>query len=114
MNWALLDSEYYNYGSDGLAWNHWKIVRKANDITIYCNGTLVGTVGHARPTTNYQVLFGLYGSTYETNQTNFSWDDYEVYPVGGHHTAGWDMTPHGPIVVSGDFTMGALLPHPEE
>jgi hypothetical protein len=114
MDWGLLDSQYYNYGSDGLAWNHWKIVRTANDVTIYCNGALVGTSGHARPTTNYQVLFGLYGSTYETNYTTFSWDDYEVYPVSGRRTAGWDMTSRGSIVVSGDFTMDALLPHPEE
>ena len=108
-SWQILDSSDYNYGDYGLEWNHWKIVRSASNIKVYVNGNYLGTVAKARPTTNYQVLFGLYGSTYETNQVNISWDDYWVR-YAGTAASTWDVTPREPIVVSGDFGLERSLP----
>jgi hypothetical protein len=114
--WRLLSGAVYNYGDSGLEWNHWKILRADNSISVYCNGVLLETLGCGpdqlncvRPRDNYQVLFGLYGSTYETNQASFSWDNYLVQ-TAGDRAGSWNLVPRGPMVTSGHSELEELLP----
>jgi hypothetical protein len=118
--WRLLSDSVYNYGDNGLGWNHWKIVRTDNSISVYCNGTLLETLkcgptemNCVRPRDNYQILFGLYGSTYETNRASYSWDNYLI-ELTGSQTGSWNPEPRGPVVVSGGSELDALLPHDGE
>lgn len=77
--WAILDGSDYNYGSNGTSWNTWRVERTNNTIAIYLNDNHLRTINESRPTTNYQELFGLYTSTYETDRLKVAFDNYYVF-----------------------------------
>ncbi len=77
-DWEILRSDKYNYGSNGSAFNTWKIVRTADTISVFVNDNHLVTVNEKRPTTNFQYLFGLYSATYETAISRAIFDSYKV------------------------------------
>lgn len=104
--WEILNSDEYNYGSNGNAFNTWKIVRTADTISVYVNDNHLATVGEKRPTTNYQYLFGLYTATYETGtkqnplRTNF--DSYKVVALENNAQ---DVEALRPLSVGGTYVV---------
>ena len=85
--WTVLEPEYYHYGAEGTEWNHWKVIRTASAIQLFCNGHFLGQVNYLRPVGDE--FFGVYGSTWELDDFYVAWDDYTVYPVAGPVSA-WD------------------------
>ncbi|MCA9921039.1 MAG: hypothetical protein KC421_01640 [Anaerolineales bacterium] len=113
FDWRALPSAY-KYGSSNNEWNTWRIVRTNSTISIYLNDQFVTTAGASRPTTNYQVLFGVYVSTYETNKLSVEFDNYKVVALDGSLNYGPANQAADPYFVSGDFSLEALLPQNEE
>ena len=72
--------ESYDYGSDGTAWNHWKVVRKAGEIQLFCNEDDEPFYTAAYPRPAGREYFGVYGSTFEVDILKVAWDNYTVYP----------------------------------
>lgn len=110
--WIGLNSSVYNYGTDGTAWNNWRIERTESRIRIFVNDHQLLDIAEARPRTNFQVLFGVFASTYETNQMHGAFDNYFVYDESG--TASRPaLAPAGqpPIVVTNTVDLDKLLPH---
>lgn len=108
QDWQVLDPSVFNYGSNGTEWNNWRIERTDTNVRVYLNGHLLADYLDARPTTNYQVLFGLFASTYETNYTRIAFDNYSVKELGGSSMV---MPATGkPIAVTTDFDLEDALP----
>ncbi len=114
FSWVRLHSDTYNYDNHGTGWNHWKITRTSNSITIHLNGHHLRTVSIPRPTTNNQYLFGVYASTYETHPVKISFDNYLVKGFGASSSsvsyAASNVEEH-PYVISGEFDLDAFLPN---
>jgi len=113
FGWRDLPSSYH-YGKSNTEWNRWRIVRTSNTISIYLNDTFVTTVNETRPTNNYQVLFGVYASTYETNDLIVEFDNYKVIALNNT----LNYTPlnqtAAPFSISGEFSLEGLLPQQGE
>lgn len=111
FDWRILPAGVYNYGATGSEWNTWRIERTADRIRIYVNDNLLADVGEPRPTTNFQTLFGVFASTYETGRTYASFDNFLV-----EDDAGTSARPvvsaagQPPIVVVNTVDQDALLP----
>lgn len=114
-SWKVLDRSYFNYGSDGTAWNKWHIKRTSSTIQVLVNDFLLASVNKARPTTNNQILFGVFNSTYETGFNQVEFDNYQVDELGGRTV--WSGMPESKgegIYEAGPFSLEALLPKPGE
>lgn len=107
--WKNLSPSVYNYGDHGLEWNKWRIERTESTIRIYVNGHLLDTVSEPRPRTNFQNIFGVYASTYETGSSRAAFDNYLVDYLNGSGPA-WQGTPK-PFYESGSMGLDTLLPH---
>lgn len=108
--WQSLSPSYYNYGDHGLAWNTWRIVRTDDQVTFYVNDHKLRDMSESRPTTNYQILFGVYASTYETGSLKASFDNYLINALDGSGLT-WQGTPQ-PFYSSGSMEeLEQLLPH---
>lgn len=99
-SWETLPSSIYNYGSNGSDWNHWRIERSATRIRVLVNGHQIANVAEPRPTTNNQILFGVFASTYETSVSRVGFDNVLVDYINGP-SAPWTGTPQ-PFYQSGD------------
>jgi len=110
FNWRDVPSAY----NQGTGWNTWRIVRTENHIAIYLNGEYVTTVSESRPRTNYQTLFGVYVSTYETNHLGVEFDNYKIIALDGSLNYGSASQVADPYFVSGEFSLEALLPDNQE
>jgi hypothetical protein len=112
--WRILDGSYYDYGNEGTNFNHWKIERTDSRIRVFVNGKQLADVGNARPTTNNQIWFGLYSSTYETSVMKAGYDNYLVdflsadASFDGPYWSSADASES--IIVSGQFELENLLP----
>jgi hypothetical protein len=107
-DWKYLSNAYYHYGTDGTKWNHWKLIRTAEAIRVFCNGTYVGQVDYARPTGDD--YFGAYGSTFELDQFYVDWDNYEVYPVAGSPSSLVEPSPVPPVADPSTLDVDGLVP----
>ena len=107
--WQPLSGGVYNYGADGLAWNHWRIERTSTRIRVFVNGHQIGDIGEPRPTTNNQILFGLFASTYELTFNRIGFDNVLVDYLNGP-SAPWQGTPQPFYVVGDGMELDAHLP----
>ena len=107
--WSLLGGNKYDYGNDGTNFNHWKIVRTGNQISVYVNGNHLRTVNDQRPTTNNQVLFGLFASTYEMDQMEATFDNFKVIASESNQII-WSIDSYQPSLESGEFELESSLP----
>jgi len=110
--WSIVDQLKYNYGDNGTAFNRWRIVRKESTIDVYVNNKFIQTVNAPRPRTNNQIWFGVYTSTYETNDSTFEFDNYVVKDLALASSALWYSTGSNPTWVSGNFDLEPFLPQP--
>ncbi len=112
--WMVLDGNYYDYGNEGTNFNHWRIERTASRIRVYVNDTKIIDVGESRPTTNNQVLFGVFSSTYETTFMKAAYDNFLVDLLNPDTPADrpyWSSSGEPTsIVVSGEFDLERFLP----
>lgn len=111
-SWRNIPDSVYNYGTDGLQWNEWRIERTENRIRVYVNDHLLDDIEEPRPRTNSQNIFGLFASTYETNVNRVAFDNVLVDYLNGSGPA-WQGTPQ-PFFDVGDMNLDALLPHEDE
>jgi hypothetical protein len=111
FDWRNLDAGVYNYGPTGSDWNTWRIERTQNTIRLYINDHFLTEVGDTRPTTNFQTLFGVFASTYETGQTYASFDNFLIEDDSGT-SARPVVTAAGqqPIIVVNSGGLERLLP----
>lgn len=112
--WMRMDGAYYDYGNGGMNFNHWRIERTASRIRVYVNDLKIIDVAEPRPTTNHQVLFGVFSATYETNVNEVAFDNYVVDLLNPDRLADgpyWSATSEpASIVVSGQFDLEQFLP----
>lgn len=107
--WSILADSVYDYGNNGTNWNTWRIVRTADEISIYVNDHHLRTVSRSRPTTNFQTLFGVFVSTYETDRNRVAFDNYLITAADGS-AAPIFVGPSQGIVRSGPFELEEHLP----
>jgi hypothetical protein len=112
--WERLDPSYFDYGNGGTKFNHWKIVRTDTTISVYVNDFPLKTINEARPTENYQTLFGVFNSTYETSFNEVAFDNYEVQALDGSTAIDWLPGKEGNAVISGEFSLEEFLPDREK
>lgn len=103
IDWQSLNPNIYDYGDNGSAWNNWRIVRTETQIQVYLNDTRVGQVNDQRVRDNFQTLFGVFSSTYETGVNRAAYDNYRVESLDG--TYAWSSG-EAPFFISGDFGAG--------
>ncbi len=109
--WQILDTSVYNYENSGTAYNTWRIERTSTKISVYVNDALLITVNENRPTTNQQILFGLYNSTYETSSNKVGFDSYQVIALDGSSLRMHEAPPPGVgTYSSGAFSLENMLP----
>ncbi len=107
--WQPLPASVYNYGTGGLDWNNWRIERTSTHIRVFVNDHQIGNISEPRPTTNNQILFGLYASTYETNVMQAGYDNVLVDYLNGASQP-WLGTPQPYYEVGDGMELDALLP----
>jgi len=111
FDWIALSPGVYNYGPDGSDWNTWRIERTADTIRVYVNDHLLNEVNESRPTENFQTLFGVFASTYETGQTFAAFDNFLVEDDSGTSAiAPLSAADRTPIVVINSVDQDRLLP----
>lgn len=108
--WEFLEGSYYDYGNNGTNFNHWRIVRTDTRIEVYVNDHHLITLNESRPTTNNQVLFGVFSSTFETGEHKSSYDNFLVLDSTGQEV--YRGFPQG-RVQSGEFDLVDHLPRPD-
>ncbi|MFW6063254.1 MAG: hypothetical protein ACOC9V_03680 [Chloroflexota bacterium] len=110
--WQLLSDDVYNYGSDGTAWNSWRIERTEDSIRVFVNDHFLREISEPRPRTNHQILFGVFAATYEFNQMEAAFDNVLIDYLDGSGPA-WQGTPR-PFYDYGSFDLAPALPKTEE
>lgn len=111
--WQHLSPSVYDYGFTGSEWNTWRIERTSSRIRVYVNDHQLANISEPRPTTNNQILFGVFSSTYETDANRVAFDNVLIDYLNGP-SAPWTGTPQ-PFYQSGDgMELDALLPQRQD